>query len=39
VRILKEPDFNLLFQQVKLMEAEQLKLSFTEEVAPLLARP
>ena len=32
VRILKEPDFNLLFQQRKLLETEKVDLVFTEDV-------
>ena len=29
IRILKEPEFNLLFQQKKLLEAEEVNLIFT----------
>lgn len=32
VRILKEPDFNLIFQQVRLLETEKVKLVFTDDV-------
>ncbi len=32
VRILKEPEFNLIFQQKKLLESERVELIFTEDV-------
>lgn len=37
-RILTEPKFNLLEQQVKLMEAEGVRLSFTREAVAEIAR-
>lgn len=38
VRILKEPEFNLIFQQQKLLEAEKVQLIFTEDVHCYLPR-
>lgn len=38
VRILKEPEFNLIFQQQKLLEAEKVQLIFTEDVHCCLPR-
>jgi ATP-dependent protease HslVU (ClpYQ) ATPase subunit len=38
MRILKEPEFNLIFQQKKLLEAEEVDLVFTEDVEIGLCR-
>lgn len=38
VRILKEPQYNLIMQQTKLLETEKVKLTFTEDVSLMILR-